>query len=92
MKKDIKKDIKKHREREDIIDKHQLEYHTNLGRELGYPECCIKQFCEEVKLGLACGYNREKKYRLPGLDIFKLKYVPCDKCVEKMLDDMGIDY
>jgi len=92
MKKGLKKIIEDYRKKEAIIDKHRIEYHTQVGKALGYPDCCIKQFCQEYNNGITSAYHRIKKYKLPDPGIFKLEYVPCDKCAEKLLKKLGIDF
>lgn len=92
MKENIKDIIKEHRRKEEIFDKHNQEFHYNLGRAYDIPECCVDQFCKEMKEGIIPGAYREKKYRLPNFYIFDLDYIPCDKCIEKMLGDLGVDF
>ncbi len=91
-KKDMKKIIEDYRKREKGFNEVNEEYHRKLGKLYGFPQCCIDQFCEEVKVGIVCGHRREKKYNLPSSFFYELEYVPCDKCVEKMLDELGVDY
>lgn len=55
--------------------------HHSLGRLYGIPECCIKQFVEEVLLGIMVAQYRQLKHqKLLG----NIGYVPCDKCMEKI--------
>lgn len=56
--------------------------HTSIGRLYRIPDCCIKQFVEEVCLGIMVAQYRQLKHQklIPP----QVGYVPCDECMAKL--------
>lgn len=65
-----------HQRDADIALRDQLERH---GREFGYPECCIKQFCDDVDAGR---WPVELRGKAPSDG-----RVPCDDCKATLTAD-----
>lgn len=66
----------------DIERKYLSLMHTEVGRVWGIPECCIKQFCDEVVLGIQVAQYRSLKHHkiIPP----QIGHVPCDECMKKI--------
>ncbi len=79
MSKIVPTQFEKHLE---IERKHMTRMHKELGEMYGYPDCCIEQFTREVLLGVAPFQFRQLVHRkvIPATG-----YVPCDKCMEKIV-------
>lgn len=69
-----------------IMNKHLIAMHKELGEMYGYPVCCIKQFCLEQKLNILSFQHRCNTFSVDIKEIFGLEYVPCNKCVKRLLD------
>lgn len=69
----------------EIQQKHNTAMHKELGEMYGYPKCCIKQFCDEQKVGIMPWEHRQQTFKrfLPNLG-----YVPCDSCTIKILQEI----
>lgn len=59
-----------------------------LGRELGYPECCIKAFCNQppelMKL-VGARQSDYERYEAALIDGQYSGFIPCHKCATKVL-------
>lgn len=66
-----------------IEQKYISQMHWELGKLYGYPECCIKQFIEEITTTIQPAIYRQAKHKriLPAVG-----YVPCDNCMKKIYD------
>ena len=73
--------------------KEDLEEHAHklVGKMYGYPECCIKAFCEDTKYGLCSGFEREEKFQCAS-KFWRKKHVPCEKCLEKIMKNLRKKY
>lgn len=61
---------------------------TPLGRDLGYPECCIKEFCAQPPVVLK--YSKatkadKKRYQAGKINGVFTGFIPCIKHAEEIL-------
>jgi hypothetical protein len=56
-----------------------FEYYISLGSKLGYPVCCISDFCDRVAFGL----------RVPKGPWTGTGFVPCKGCAE-IINEQGL--
>lgn len=56
--------------------------YTEMGKLWEIPECCIKQWCDEMELGISPAISREFYHK--ALIPENIVYVPCDGCMEKI--------
>lgn len=69
-----------------LINTHNRAIQTDLGKLYKYPECCIKQFCDEVEAGMLPAVRREYTHNHPLPPISSEQgYVPCDECMKKYI-------
>jgi hypothetical protein len=69
--------------------KRWTEENTPLGRQLGYPECCIKAFCDRPPEML----NKSKatwedflRYKAGCIDGVFTGFIPCPMCAKHVLE------